>query len=238
MTNDPTTKSPTLTFFTSRPTSSTTPAYSWPITWWSAGSIPRYGHRSDPQMQVAVRRTTASVGSIIFGSSRSSTRTSPAVYITTPRIRLLLSNRSFCPRCLPHEPERPEASASFQIRFEERLQLVEGDQLHPVVEIDVAGPRDDEQFLRFGGPLVGVFAELPGMCLVARDEEHGAGRDRLDVLERVEVQELDVARQGRVRRQFRRCTFGGVFTSRGAVEVVELALDGGRVFVQLVHGPA
>src|SRR5919205_2216302 len=124
-------------------------------------------------MQVAVRRMIASVGSIILGSSRSSTRTSPAVYITTPRILLLLSNRSFCPRCLPHEPERPEASASFQIRFEESLQLVEGDQLHPVVEIDVPGPRDDDKLLRLGGPPVGVFAELPGVRLVARDEEHG-----------------------------------------------------------------
>src|SRR5215207_7168244 len=177
MTNDPTTKSPALTFFTAGPTSSTTPTYSWPITWWSAGSIPRYGHRSDPQMQVAVRRTTASVGSIIFGSSRSSTRTSPALYITTPRIRLLLSNRPFCPRCLPHEPERPEAPASFQIRLEEGLQLVEGDQLHPVVEVDVAGSRNNNQLLRFGGPLVGVFTELPGMSRLPSDEEHGAGRD-------------------------------------------------------------
>src|SRR5215212_8903587 len=207
MTNDPTTKSPTRTFFTSRPTSSTTPAYSWPITWWSAGSTPRYGHRSDPQMQVAVRRTTASVGSIIFGSSRSSTRTSPAVYITTPRIRLLLSNRPFCSRCLPHEPERPEASASFQIRFEESLQLVEGDQLHPVVEIDVAGPRDDEQFLRLGGSLVGVFAELPGMGRLPSDEEHGAGRDRLDVLERVKIHEPDVAGKSWVRCKFWRLAF-------------------------------
>src|SRR5215218_710030 len=102
-------------------------------------------------MQVAVRRTIASVGSIIFGSSRSSTRTSPAVYITTPRICLLLSNRSLCPRYLPHKPKRPEAFASFQIRFEESLQLVEGDQLDPVVQVDVARPRNDNQFLRFGG---------------------------------------------------------------------------------------
>src|SRR4051794_14033513 len=86
MTKEPTTKSPTFTFRTSSPTSSTMPTYSCPITWWSAGSIPRYGHRSDPQTHVAVSRMTASVGSVILGSSRSSTRTSPAAYMTTPRI--------------------------------------------------------------------------------------------------------------------------------------------------------
>ncbi len=41
MTNDPTTKSPGLTVVTSEPTSSTTPTYSWPMSVWSAGSIPR-----------------------------------------------------------------------------------------------------------------------------------------------------------------------------------------------------
>src|SRR5690348_24491 len=42
-------------------------------------------------MQVAASLMIASVGSMIFGSSRSSTRTSPAEYMTTPRIWLLLS---------------------------------------------------------------------------------------------------------------------------------------------------
>src|SRR5215204_3615384 len=37
-------------------------------------------------MQVADNRMIASVGSMILGSSRSSTRTSPGPYITTPRI--------------------------------------------------------------------------------------------------------------------------------------------------------
>ncbi len=38
-------------------------------------------------MQVAVSRMIASVGSMIFGSSRSSTRTSPGACMTTPRMR-------------------------------------------------------------------------------------------------------------------------------------------------------
>lgn len=41
MTKEPTTKSPGLTVFTSEPTSSTTPTYSWPMRVWSAGSMPR-----------------------------------------------------------------------------------------------------------------------------------------------------------------------------------------------------
>src|SRR3954465_13411106 len=50
-------------------------------------SAPRYGHRSDPQMQVDDSRMIASVGFRILGSSTSSTRTSPGAYITTPRMK-------------------------------------------------------------------------------------------------------------------------------------------------------
>jgi hypothetical protein len=75
--NEPTTNWPGLTFLTALPTSSTMPQYSCPIgVGWVSGSLPRYGHRSDPQMQVAVMRMMASVGSIIFGSSRSTERMS------------------------------------------------------------------------------------------------------------------------------------------------------------------
>ena len=60
--------------------------------------MPRYGHRSDPQTHVAAMRITASVGLLIFGSSRSSNRMSPGPYKTVPRIVLLyrLLNFSIC----------------------------------------------------------------------------------------------------------------------------------------------
>ena len=49
--NEPTTKSPRLMVATSAPMSSTTPTYSWPIGAESVtSSVPRHGHRSDPQM--------------------------------------------------------------------------------------------------------------------------------------------------------------------------------------------
>src|SRR5829696_4210663 len=63
------------------------PTYSWPIgegPW--TGSTPRYGHRSEPQTQLADSRRMASVGSMILGFSRSSTRTSPGAYRTAPRM--------------------------------------------------------------------------------------------------------------------------------------------------------
>src|SRR5690348_13911504 len=82
---DPTTNWPRLTCFTSRPTSSTTPQYSWPIGVGPFGaSMPRYGHRSEPQTQVADRRMMTSVGSTIVGSSRSTYRTSCGPYSTAP----------------------------------------------------------------------------------------------------------------------------------------------------------
>src|SRR4051794_10353496 len=77
---------------TSLPTSSTMPTYSWPIGRGSSTvSMPRYGHRSDPQTQVAASRMTASVGFSMVGSGRSSTRTSPGAYITVPRMGLPFS---------------------------------------------------------------------------------------------------------------------------------------------------
>ena len=85
--NDPITNWPGLIVVTSLPSSSTIPTYSCPIAiGQSAGSSPRYGHRSDPQMHVAGKRMIASVASTIRGSLRSSTRTSPGPYITAPRI--------------------------------------------------------------------------------------------------------------------------------------------------------
>src|SRR6478736_9915816 len=54
--------------------------------------MPRYGHRSDPQMHVADSVMIASVDSRIFGSSRFTTRTSPGEYITTPRTSHVLSS--------------------------------------------------------------------------------------------------------------------------------------------------
>jgi len=84
---DPTTKSPTLMSRTADPTSSTTPTYSWPIgVGRVTASAPRQGHRSEPQMQEAVTRRIASVGSMIVGASRSTTRTSPGAYMTALRM--------------------------------------------------------------------------------------------------------------------------------------------------------
>ncbi len=48
---------------------------------------------------------------------------------------------------------------------------------------------NDVQLLRLGSPLIGVFAELAGVCLITCDEKHRAWRDRLDVIERVLVVE-------------------------------------------------
>src|SRR4051812_935312 len=76
--NDPTTNCPFFTERTALPASSTTPTYSCPIGVGSPDSpTPRYGHRSEPQTQLAERRMIASVGSMILGSGRSSKRTSP-----------------------------------------------------------------------------------------------------------------------------------------------------------------
>src|SRR4051812_36930813 len=86
--NGLTTRSPLFTVVTSEPVSSTTPMNSCPIRAGSpADGIEPYGHRSLPQMQEAVTRTSASVGSLITESGTSSTRTSPAPYMVVARMR-------------------------------------------------------------------------------------------------------------------------------------------------------
>lgn len=70
-----------------------------------------------------------------------------------------------------------------EVVLEERGQLVEGDEIDAVIEIHVTGAGNDHQFLGLAGKPVALFAELPGMCLLARDEEHRTRRNRLDVRE-------------------------------------------------------
>ena len=78
----------------------------------------------------------ASVGSIILGSSRSSKRRLRAADALIQRI------------------------TRFQILGEKGREFVERDKLHPVVEIDVAGAGNDEQFLGLTGKPVSLFTEL------------------------------------------------------------------------------
>ena len=96
----------------------------------------------------------------------------------------------------------------FQILAKERRQLVERNEAHAIVEVHVASALNDQQFLGFGSPLVGIFTELPGMRCFTRDEEHRTGRDRFDVVKRIKVGKLNFTRDGAVLRQFQRPPLG------------------------------
>src|SRR5207253_1558940 len=58
--------------------------------------MPRYGHKSDPHTHADEILMTASVGLMIFGTSRSSKRTSRGPYRTAPRMIYLLISISCC----------------------------------------------------------------------------------------------------------------------------------------------
>lgn len=62
---------------------------------------------------------------------------------------------------------------SAKMLIEEDLQLVPRDKVHSVVEIDMAGVRNNEFWLR--GELVGVLAENARVCFVTRNERSGRG---------------------------------------------------------------
>src|SRR5829696_7947375 len=122
------------------------PTYSWPIgegPW--TGSTPRYGHRSEPHTQLADSRRMASVGSMILGFSRSSTRTSPGAYRTAPRMRfsVLWTRSGPCGRGAgPKGPVTGMAAAAGSSRA--ARWYLEGDHLQPGVhgaEADQAGLR-------------------------------------------------------------------------------------------------
>lgn len=96
---------------------------------------------------------------------------------------------------------------------EERREFFERDQIDPIIEIHMAGARNHQQLLGLARELVGLLAEFPGVGVFADDEERGPGRNSLDIGKWIEVRELDVAGQRRVRGEFERLAFG-VYSSR------------------------
>src|SRR5882724_11170016 len=126
------------------------------------------------------------------------------------------------------------ASSLFQMLGEKGRELVEGDKLHPVVEVNVTGVGDDDQFLWLTGKPVSLFTELSGMSGLTRDEKHGTRRNRLNVRERVKIHELDITAERRVCGELRRAAFGREFTSWRTVEVIKLTLNRIRLFIQFM----
>src|SRR5206468_3994189 len=125
-------------------------------------------------------------------------------------------------------------SCSFQMLLEKGRELVERDKFRPVVEVNVAGVGNNDQFLWLTGKPVGLFTEFSGMSVLTRDEKHGTRRNCLNVRERVEIHELDITAERRVRGEFRRAALGREFTSRSAVEVIKLTLNRVGVFIQFM----
>src|SRR5437773_6561512 len=78
-------------------------------------------------------------------------------------------------------------SCSFQMLLEKGRELVERDKFRPVVEVNVAGVGNDDQFLRLTGKPVGLFTEFSGMSGLTRDGQHRMRRNCLNVRERVEI---------------------------------------------------
>ena len=54
----------------------------------------------------------------------------------------------------------------------------------------VTGAWNDDQFFGLTGQLVSLFAELPEMGSLTRDQEHGTRKNRLNVRERVKFMNL------------------------------------------------
>src|SRR3990167_8799502 len=95
------------------------------------------------------------------------------------------------------------ACGSLQAVLEELGKFVERNQLHPVIQVDVPGVRDDVKLLGFACQSESLFTELTRVGVLASDKEHRAWGDGLDVRKWIEVHELDIAGQRRVGGQLR-----------------------------------
>jgi hypothetical protein len=48
--------------------------------------------------------------------------------------------------------------------------VIKGNQVHPVVQVDVTGAWNHQQLLRLSGQPVSLFAEFDGVCIFAGNE--------------------------------------------------------------------
>lgn len=131
---------------------------------------------------------------------------------------------------------RREIDRLLQIFSEKGREFIEWDEFHPVIKVNVTGAWNDDQFFGLTGQLVSLFAELPGIGNLTRNEERGARRNRLNVRERVKIHELHVTAERRMRREVRRTALGREFTSRSAVEVVKTHAEWGGSRVRSRNG--
>ena len=125
-----------------------------------------------------------------------------------------------------------------QVRGEEIVQFVKRYEVCLVIKVDMARALYIAELLWFRGALVGVFAELFRVRLVARYEEHRARGDRLYILKRIEVHELYRACEGRVRRGIEVLAFARRGSARRAVKIVKFLLDGIGLRVKRVRRAA
>lgn len=108
-----------------------------------------------------------------------------------------------------------------------------GNQVHAVVQIDMPRAGNPGQFLRFGGTMVGLLAELSGVRLIASDEQQRSRGNRLDIVEWIEIHEPDFAGQGAVLGQLQRSAMRDMDTAWRTVEVPEFTCDRVCIFTKL-----
>lgn len=85
--------------------------------------------------------------------------------------------------------------------------------------------RNDIQRLRLPRKLVSVFAELFGMHLITSNKQYQMWRNRLDVVEQIEVHELTDRAQHRFGCQFFLPSLRGITTVLSPVEIEEFTLN-------------
>jgi hypothetical protein len=75
------------------------------------------------------------------------------------------------------------------VLFEERLKPSNGNDVRLVIEVHMIGAADDHEFLRFRHCLVGVFAEVAGVRVLAGDQQDRARCDLFDISHQWHVDE-------------------------------------------------
>lgn len=70
-----------------------------------------------------------------------------------------------------HAPHRLD-QILLQIALEERRQLIERNEVDPIIKIDMASSGNDDQFLGLTGELISLLAEFPGVRIGPSNEQH------------------------------------------------------------------
>ncbi len=115
----------------------------------------------------------------------------------------------------------------FEICLEKGYEFVDGNEIKLIVKVKMPRAFDNEKFFRFSRFCIGIFGKWAGMGIFSHDEKHRTGRNRFNIIERIEIHKFNVASHVRTGIYFKRLTVRNKFASAMIKSMGILAGRGG-----------